>query len=288
MPRVVGFNQDNVTKKGRFMRQQLLRTIVICGACLALGAQAQNSSSSAGGSSSDPSSSSSGTSSTYPSTSPGSSSYSGSSEHSRFGHMSATGRMGHEAIRGSQLTGAQVTGSSGSQIGTISDTIVDANSGRLEFAVISLTGGSLGSTSGAGTSTSSTSSSTSSTTGIGSTTSGAGASGTGKQVAVPWMLLRASSASGLTSSATTPTGRTSSSTTATAGLQQPSFTFSGDSSKLESAPNFDASTDLSQPSWRQSVFSYFGLSGHGSATGAAETPGGTSSSTSSHDSSSGK
>jgi hypothetical protein len=46
---------------------------------------------------------------------------------------------------------------------------------------------------------------------------------------------------------------------------------------LQSAPNFDANTDLSQPSWRQSVFSYFGLSGRGSATGGAETPGGTSS-----------
>jgi hypothetical protein len=51
----------------------------------------------------------------------------------------------------------------------------------------------------------------------------------------------------------------------------------GDVSKLQSAPNFDASTDLTQPSWRQSVFSYFGLSGVNSAIGGAETPGGSSS-----------
>jgi hypothetical protein len=67
-------------------------------------------------------------------------------------------------------------------------------------------------------------------------------------------------------------GAGSSSATSTAG-QQPSFLFSGDASKLQAAPNFDATTDLSQPSWRQSVFSYFGVSGTGSATGGAESPG---------------
>jgi hypothetical protein len=43
---------------------------------------------------------------------------------------------------------------------------------------------------------------------------------------------------------------------------------------------------LNQPSWRQSVFSYFGMTGYRSATGAAETPGGTSSSSSTTPSSS--
>jgi hypothetical protein len=51
----------------------------------------------------------------------------------------------------------------------------------------------------------------------------------------------------------------------------PTFTFNGDTSKLQSAPAFDASADISQPSWRQSVFSYFGVSG-GSATGASDYP----------------
>jgi hypothetical protein len=62
-----------------------------------------------------------------------------------------------------------------------------------------------------------------------------------------------------------------------------SFTFYGDANKLQSAPNFDA-TDLSQPSWKHSVYSYFGLSGAGSATGGAESPGSRSSGSSSSDS----
>jgi len=162
--------------------------------------------------------------------------------------------MQHEAVRGSQLTGAQISSSSGTQIATITDTIVNPSSGRLEFAVISLNGGT-------GAASSSSTSGATSSTGITAPTSGAG----GKQVAVPWMLLKPSM-----SSASSAAGATSS-------MQQPSFVFTGDASKLESAPNFDATTDLSQPSWRQSVFSYFGLSGR-SAFGGAETPGGTSSS----------
>lgn len=252
------------------MRQYLLGTIMACAAGLALSAQAQSSTGSTGGSSTDPSSSSSGSSRTYPgsSTSPGSSVSGTAGSQSGWAgrHMSPTGRMGHEAVRGSQLTGAQVTGSSGTQIGTISDTIVNAASGRLEFAVISLSGNA-----GTGT-TSSTPSSTSSSTGISSSSTLGG----GKQVAVPWMLLRTSSSGASSSAAST----SPSSTTIASSQQQPSFVFTGDANKLQSAPNFDANTDLTQPSWRQSVFSYFGLGGGFSATGAAETPGGTSSSTS--------
>jgi hypothetical protein len=66
--------------------------------------------------------------------------------------------------------------------------------------------------------------------------------------------------------------------------QQMSFAFSGDTTKLQSAPNFDATTDLSQPSWRQSVFSYFGLSGTGAAIGGAESPGSSSSGSGSYSS----
>src|SRR5580765_464720 len=102
------------------MRRQLFTTIVACAAGLALGAQAQSSSSS--GSSADPSSSSLST--TSPSSSSGA--YGGSSSQSGLNgrNLSATGRMTHEAIRVSQLTGAPVVGSSGTQIGTISDSIV--------------------------------------------------------------------------------------------------------------------------------------------------------------------
>jgi len=238
------------------MRKQLLNTIALCAACLALGVQAQTSSS-AGGSATDPSGASG--SSTTPGTSYGSSSSSQSGWSSR--NLSATGRMGQQAVRGSQLTGAQVTSSSGSELGAISDTIINPGSGRLEFAVISLTSGAGGANSG----TSTTPGATSTTPGAGSSTAATTPSSSlagGKQVAVPWMLLRPSPGAIATSAAAT---------------QQTSFVFAGDTSKLESAPNFDASTDLSQPSWRQSVFSYFGLSGGSSAIGGAETPSGSSS-----------
>jgi hypothetical protein len=55
-----------------------------------------------------------------------------------------------------------------------------------------------------------------------------------------------------------------------------SFTFTGDTSKLQSAPAFDPNQDLTQSSWRQSVFSYFGVT-PGSSTGGSESPGGSSS-----------
>jgi len=231
------------------MRKQLLSIMAFCAAGLVIAAQAQSSSS-------DPSSSSS---------SPGSSSSSPSSSYGQSSSQSGwSGRhhMGHQELQTSQLTGAQVTGSSGQQIGTISDSIVNPNSGRLDFAVISVSGA--GSSGSVGSSTSSTSS-----------TSATGATATtgGKQVAVPWMLLKPSSTAGVGSTTTTTAGQTG-------------FVFNGDTSKLQSAPNFDATTDLSQPSWRQSVFSYFGLSGTGSATGGAESPGSSSSSGTSSDSSS--
>jgi sporulation protein YlmC with PRC-barrel domain len=236
------------------MRKQLLRLMAFCATCLVLGAQAQSSSSSSGGSANDPTGSSSSPGST---TGSSSSSY-GTPSSSQSGwssrNLSATGRMmGHQELRASQLTGAQVMGSSGMAVGTISDTIINPGSGRIDFAVVSLGGTGTGSTS-----------STSGTSAVGST--GSSTSTSGKQVAVPWMLLRPSANAGSgSSSATSATG------------QQQSFVFSGDTSKLQAAPNFDTTTDLSQPSWRQSVFSYFGLSGASSATGSAESPGSSSS-----------
>jgi sporulation protein YlmC with PRC-barrel domain len=236
--------------------------VAFCAACLVLGAQAQNSSGTSG-SSSDPSSSSSSTGSSTSDTTatPGSSGSSSSQSGWSGRNLSATGRMGHHELRASQLTGAQVTGSSGSQIGTISDTIINPASGRIDFAVISLSGAGTSGTSGSAASTTD----TSGTSAVGAT--GTATAGSGKQVAVPWMLLRPSLMAGLGSS----------SATSSAG-QQASFVFSGDSTKLQSAPNFDTTTDLTQPSWRQSVFSYFGLSGSGSAIGGAESPGSTGSS----------
>jgi hypothetical protein len=91
---------------------------------------------------------------------------------------------------------------------------------------------------------------------------------------VPWLLLREAPIAGSTSA-----GVSSSS-------QLPSFVFTGDTAKLQSAPAFDPNTDLTQPTWRQSVLSYFGLSSGGAATGASESPGGSSSKGSSSSSSS--
>lgn len=250
------------------MRKQLLTAL--CVLCLVVGARAQTST--------DPSSSSG-------SSSSGQSGYSGQSGTSGSqsgwtGRTSPAGHMGHQELRASQLTGAQVTSSSGSQIGSMSDVIINPGSGRIDFAVLSLSSSGAGSTGGAsspsgsssstGTSSDTSSSGSSRAVGGSSTTGGSSlgsASSTGKQVAVPWMLLRASS-------------------TGTSSITQPSFVFTGDSAKLESAPSFDATTDLSQPSWRHSIFSYFGLSS-GSATGGSETPGGSSSSGSLPDTTSG-
>lgn len=258
------------------MRKQLLRIVVFCAASVVCGLQAQSSSDTSGssGSSSSPGSSSSST-----SGSPG-------SQSGWTGGRLGAGHMGHQELRVSQLTGAQVTGTSGSELGTISDVIINPSSGRIDFAILSMSQGASSST-GSATSpggTSSTSPSSSSSLGTsssstggasspGASTSGSSSTVGGKQVAVPWALLRMGSSSS-----------SAASTSGTSG-QQPSFSFNGDDSKLQSAPTFDATTDLSQPGWRHSVFSYFGLSGSGAATGSAETPGSSSSGSSSGSSS---
>jgi len=73
---------------------------------------------------------------------------------------------------------------------------------------------------------------------------------------------------------------TGSSTTAS-GTGQQTFTYSGDTSKLQSAPAFDSNTDLTKQGWLQSIFSYFGINNSGSATGGATSPGSSSSGSSS-------
>jgi sporulation protein YlmC with PRC-barrel domain len=261
------------------MRKQLLRITVLCTACLVMGAQAQSSTDPSSPSGANGSSGSSSGQSGYSGSQSGSS---GSQSGWTGGRISPTGHMGNQELRASQLTGAQVTSSSGSEIATISDVIVNPGSGRIDFAVISLssasgTGSTGGATSPSGTSSSSGTSAGSSSLGGSSAVGGSGlgsSSSAGKQVAVPWMLLRPSTSAS--------NGAASGSTT-----QQPGFVFTGDTTKLESAPSFDATTDLSQPGWRQTILSYFGLSSRGSATGGSETPGGSSSSGSLQDSTSG-
>jgi sporulation protein YlmC with PRC-barrel domain len=225
------------------MRKQLFLT-ALCAGCFALAAQAQTHT---GGTSTDRTpdsgvnqSQSSQDSSQQPST------------WDRIKGLASTGGTQHE-VRASQITSADVKSSSGESIGTISELIINPNSGKVDFAVISLSG----STSANGSRTP-----TSGTLGTSSTTSGTANSvaGGAKQVAVPWSLLHA----GLLGNTTTSSS-----------MAQMTFTFSGDASKLQSAPAFDPNTDLSKPGWFQNAISYFGKSG--SATGGATSPGGTSS-----------
>ncbi len=248
------------------MTQKLLGILAFCTAGVVLGAQAQSSSD------------------TDKSTS-GSSTY-GNTENSsswRHGKMGAASGMSHNFIRASQLKSSQITGSSGQSLGTINDVIINPHSGRVEFAVISLSnnGNTTENASGSGTSPGGSSAGSSSTlnsatlsspnnSATGSTTTGVGlGSENGKLVAVPWSLLR-SSAGGSGSY------NGSSSSGIVGGSSQLNFTFNGDVNKLQSAPAFDESTDLSQASWRQNVFSHFGLT-PGASTGGAESPGGSSS-----------
>ena len=212
--------------------------MAVTATCLALGVQAQNSTSGSTGTSADQSS------------------QSGFHSGRQYG---GAGRMGHQEVRASKLMGAEVKSSQDQSLGTINDVIFNPASGRIDFAVISL---SSSSSSGAITSTPGTTSSTTSTTPGSTTTSSAG-----KLVAVPWMLLR-------------PAGGQGASTTTSTTETQQSFTFSGDTSKLQSAPSFDQSNwpDITQFSWRQGIYSHFGMT-PGSATGGATSPGGAESST---------
>jgi sporulation protein YlmC with PRC-barrel domain len=168
----------------------------------------------------------------------------------RIKNLAATGRT-HQDIRGSQLTSAEVKSSTGDTIGTISDVIINPTSGKVDFAILALNGSS-SSSSQYGTS----SSGRTGTTAPASAGSSSTAGGT-KQVAIPWSLLR---------SADTGSSTTSSS------MAKATFTYSGDLSKLQSAPSFDPNTDMTQPGWFQSVFSYFGVN-QNSGTGAATSPG---------------
>ncbi len=193
------------------MKMQLIKVLACCAACAVTTAQAQTSSTER---------------------TPGSSS-------SAIPGQSARSGKHHQDLKASEITGAQIQSSTGNELGTIQDVIINPARGHIDFAVVSLSGGASGSPGALS---------------APGGTSGSSSSSSGKQVAVPWMLLRPAA------------------TTASAG-SQPAFTFTGQSSKLESAPSFDAATDLSQGNWRQSVYSYFGVSGRGSL-GAAESPSG--------------
>jgi sporulation protein YlmC with PRC-barrel domain len=152
--------------------------------------------------------------------------------------------MGPQDLRASQITGAGIKGSSGQNLGTINDVILNPTSGRIDFAVISLNASTAGATG----------------------SSAAGNLGSAAQlVPVPWSLLHPVS-TGSASASSSEMG---------ASQEQPSFVFTGDTSRLQGAPSFTEGNwpDISQPSWRHSVFSYYGVM-HGSSMGGGEAPGG--------------
>lgn len=91
--------------------------------------------------------------------------------------LSATGRMNEPIVSGSKIMGAQVNDSSGKDVGRIQDTIVNARSGRIDFALISLNAGG---------------------------EAGTAASSSGNLIPVPWSLLRTSAASQYAASSPQP------------------------------------------------------------------------------------
>jgi sporulation protein YlmC with PRC-barrel domain len=269
------------------MKKSLTVLTAFCAAGLITGVQAQNSSdSSATPGSSTKQSPSSGLSpgaAADQSTTPSGHSSSDTARpwSGRSGSLSATGRSGSQDVRASKLMGAEIKGSTGSgSLGTINDVIINPASGRIDFAVISLSASGASGSTGLNSSTSSSTdnsnpgspSSASSRSRNSSSFGTTGSSVDGKLVALPWHLLRpAGSAS--SGSATTTIG------SSTAGSEV-SFVFAGDPAKLQAAPTFDQNSwpDFSQPTWRQSIYSYFGMT-PGSSTGGATSPGGTGSST---------
>jgi len=144
-------------------------------------------------------------------------------------HLSATGRNTEKSVRASKLTGAQVADSSGRRLGTIQDVIINASSGRIDFALLSLN--SSGSASGSANNSNKPSDS-----------STAGRNSSGKLVPVPWALLQPSAFASQYSSTS----------------EQLAFTLNADQNKLNGAPAVDLS-DLSQSEWRQRIYSYYGV-----------------------------
>jgi sporulation protein YlmC with PRC-barrel domain len=228
------------------MKKSLLSIAVGCAACLVFQAQAQNTSGQ-----------------TYQNL--------GQNQKQiwEHGRMSATGRM-HQELRVSKIKGCQIKSQSGQQVGAIKDVLINPTSGRIDFALVSLNHAGVQTPAAQQNETAPrTPASGAQPQANANSTWGAsllGGSG-GKEVAVPWILLRPSPMAG-------QTGRTY----AYNAGPHPSFTFTGNQSKLESAPVFNAGTDLSRPGWRHSVFAYYGVTGE-QYQGGAFAPGGATSGT---------
>jgi sporulation protein YlmC with PRC-barrel domain len=210
-------------------------TSLICGSVLSLAGRSLLAQQSSSTDSSSPS---------------GQSSSSSSSQGSRStqSSSSSTSMQSGSDVRLSQLMNSNVQSQEGKTLGHVRDVVIDPQSGRIDFAVLSLSSaGAAADTSTSGRET--VASSRSSPTGIPSSSSGSTTSG--KLIPVPWQLFSQSwnsSRSGSSSSASTSSG-------------SQNLTLNMDESKLRSAPSFDMSdwNQLQQGSLDQRVYSYFGV-----------------------------
>lgn len=164
------------------------------------------------------------------------------------------------AIKSSQIVGSSVQGNDGKGVGQIRDLVIDPQTGRVEFALISV---------------SATSSTPSTTSTPGATTSVQlpGATAMGKTVPIPWQLLRAGtqSSAGAHSTAGTVTTPGIAGQRPTAGMMgQTTFVFQGDTSKLQNAPTLDANdlNQLRQDTFGQRIYTHWGLDWNRRSVGA--------------------
>jgi sporulation protein YlmC with PRC-barrel domain len=175
-----------------------------------------------------------------------------------------------QSVRLSDLMNATVQSQDGKPVGYIRDFTVHPRSGHIEFAILSLTGGS----SSLGTSSSATTPSSQSI--LKDQTSNTSTPGANdKLIPVPWQLFSHSSQNSQSSGAAGTSGTT------LAGHQP--LVLSIDSSKLQGAPSFAANdwNDLQQSSFDQRVYSYFGVSRMSEAGTSGASPYGTGTSSSS-------
>jgi sporulation protein YlmC with PRC-barrel domain len=167
---------------------------------------------------------------------------------------SSTGNAMHSGsnVRLSQIMNASVQSQDGKMLGHVRDFTLDPQSGRIEFAILSLAGVSETAPSSRETLPSSRSS-------VNGTKSTSGYTAMGKLIPVPWNLFSQSWSSSQTGSSTSSVTGSS--------IGQP-LVLNIDESKLRSAPSFDASNwnELQGGILDQRVYSFFGVD-RSSATG---------------------
>lgn len=161
------------------------------------------------------------------------------------------------AIKSSQIVGSNIQGNDGKGLGQIRDLVIDPQTGRVEFALISA---------------SATSSTPSTTSTQGATTSVQlpGATATGKIVPIPWQLLRAGNQSSAAAGSNSSTPGIAGQRPTPGMMGQTTFVFQGDASKLQSAPTLDANdlNQLRQDTFGQRIYTHWGLDWNRRSVGA--------------------